>query len=142
MILSSARAIKHLLRSPRPPPPPTESQPSQVRPKKTYGLPSTHSTALTFYATYLVPLLPSLSSHLPLPIWSAQLGVIGYWVGGVWSRVELGYHTPLQVLGGVMLGAVLAVVWRGLWVGWPGFEGLLQGVIDWVWVRTFDRILA
>lgn len=125
-ICNTAKALKKLIRGPRPPPPP-DSSASPVRPKKTYGMPSTHSTALTFYAAYM---LPSLSS-LPLPYLSG-LGIVGYWAAGLWSRKELGYHTWEQIVAGALTGGVLTFIWRGIWNNWD-VEGKLQPLIDHVW---------
>ncbi|KIR62592.1 hypothetical protein I314_03538 [Cryptococcus bacillisporus CA1873] len=122
----TAKALKKLIRGPRPPPPP-DSSASPVRPKKTYGMPSTHSTALTFYAAYM---LPSLSS-LPLPYLSG-LGIVGYWASGLWSRKELGYHTWEQIGAGALTGVLMSLIWRGIWNNWD-VEGTLQPLIDHVW---------
>lgn len=90
-------------------------------------MPSTHSTALTFYAAYI---LPSLSS-LPLP-YLLGLGVVGYWAAGLWSRKELGYHTWEQIGAGALTGGILTWIWRGIWNNWD-VEGTLQPLIDHVW---------
>ncbi|WVQ85157.1 hypothetical protein IAT38_007322 [Cryptococcus sp. DSM 104549] len=131
----SAKVLKEFIRHPRPPPPPS-SEPSRRRPKRTYGMPSTHSSALTFYLAYLLPLIPTL----PLsPFWrgAAGVGVMGYWAAGLWSRKALGYHTWEQVLGGAAWGVGLAVGWRGVWERYPGLGEGLQGVIDHVWRTVF-----
>ena len=163
-----AKGIKHLIKESRPIPPPPPSglsRASKVRPKYTYGMPSTHSTALTFYLVYLLPIIPSLyalpsqshlysqsrifprmqdiSNFLPCsPGLISQGFLLGYWVLGLWSRVELGYHTPQQVLGGIVLGCVLALGWRNLWLATPNLERWVQGVIDHIWSRTFGRIFS
>ncbi|ORX34905.1 hypothetical protein BD324DRAFT_633132 [Kockovaella imperatae] len=183
----SAKGIKHFIRSPRPPPPPPTSNTdlkSHVRPKKTYGMPSTHSTALSFYFFYLVPelLLSSqmlaslpftLGIRIPLPAsirpyipsfsavpklrsagtfgsvrpprkeildslttgqrWSSAIGITAYWLGGLWSRIELGYHTYSQVVVGAAFGWLLSTLWRGVWIANPALGPWLQGWIDTVW---------
>ena len=148
-------------------------------------MPSTHSTALSFYFFYLVPALifPSTwmsiipfalplritltdsllelipSSHTVVakfraggsftsaPIASggrrlrlsnaqgylSAVGITLYWIGGVWSRVELGYHTYSQVWGGVAFGWLVSAIWRGLWLYNPALEPWLQGWIDRIW---------
>jgi len=69
------------------------------------------------------------------------LGVTGYWIGGLWSRVELGYHDYKQIAGGVGLGSVLAIIWRAGWeVG--GFGRELQGLVDHIWGITLGRIIS
>lgn len=68
-------------------------------------------------------------------------GITAYWVGGIWSRVELGYHTYPQCYGGIGLGTLLAIAWRVMWEknGWLG-DGL-QRLIDVVWAESVGRLL-
>ncbi|WWC57789.1 uncharacterized protein I303_100324 [Kwoniella dejecticola CBS 10117] len=130
----SAKLLKNLIRNPRPPPPDASSKPSKIRPKRTYGMPSTHSTALTFYFVYLIPLV----RYLPFPLdWIAALGVGGYWVLGLWSRKELGYHTWEQVLGGALYGTLLALGWKAAYIRYPSIGATIQRVVDVVWGRIF-----
>ncbi|WVW81482.1 hypothetical protein I302_103476 [Kwoniella bestiolae CBS 10118] len=130
----SAKVLKNLIRNPRPPPPDPSSTPSKIRPKRTYGMPSTHSTALTFYFIYLIPYV----HLLPTPLdWMAGVGVSTYWVLGLWSRKQLGYHTWEQVVGGAVYGTLLAVFWRGVWGRYPLIGRGIQGVFDAVWSRVF-----
>ncbi|WWD22872.1 hypothetical protein CI109_107367 [Kwoniella shandongensis] len=132
----SAKVLKNLIRSPRPPPPPpTTSKPYTLRPKRTYGMPSTHSTALTFYFSYLLPLIV-VPNGLPYPFFLGPL-VTSYWIGGLWSRKELGYHTWEQIVGGAAYGTLLAGVWRGVWEHWPVIGKGLQGLIDVTWRTVF-----
>ncbi|KAK8844579.1 hypothetical protein IAR55_006426 [Kwoniella newhampshirensis] len=129
----SAKVLKKFIRSPRPPPPPpTSSKPSSIRPKRTYGMPSTHSTALTFYFSYLLPLFP----HLPYPLLVGPL-ITSYWIGGLWSRKELGYHTWEQIGVGAGFGAILAIAWRGVWEQCPIIGSTLQWLIDTTWRTMF-----
>lgn len=158
--------MKGFIRDPRPPP--KESEPSPVRPKKTYGFPSTHSTALSFYLFYLLPILLSTPAgsisnpvFIPNPLsgtgagWMADFqglfysnGFIGflvaYWAGGVWSRVKLGYHTPEQVVGGVVFGMGLAMGWRSVWRSNEWVRDGLGQLIEIVWgqgvVRAFNMV--
>ncbi|WVF66359.1 hypothetical protein IAT40_001099 [Kwoniella sp. CBS 6097] len=139
----SAKVLKELIRSPRPPPPDPSSKPSRVRPKRTYGMPSTHSTALTFYFIYLLPFaLSSASQHsiggtatgLPSPLsLAAGGGLIAYWSAGLWSRKELGYHTWEQIFGGAAYGTLLALGWKAAWGAYPAIGTNLQYLIDTVW---------
>jgi dolichyldiphosphatase len=147
-------------------------------------MPSTHSTALTFYWVYLLPMIPSLTpivirslgsvsrhlasllARLPLlegsarvleqPIQLAALnrgypsfgstllgaGLTGLWAAGLWSRVELGYHTPQQVFAGAALGAVLAPAWALAWVNNPDLGAVVQRSIDMVWEEVVGRVLG
>lgn len=155
-------------------------------------MPSTHSTALTFYWVYLLLMIPSLTpivirsldsvsgplssilALLPLPHSLSQemSGVLGYpaipplgalvggipslsvgrvllgtaltglWAAGLWSRVELGYHTPQQVLGGAALGAVLAPAWALVWATNPAVRDVIQRSIDTAWKEVVGRVLG
>ena len=64
-----------------------------------------------------------------------------YWTGGVWSRVELGYHTWNQCLGGVVLGAGWVKVWYGIWMTSPMVREGLQVFIDTVWAGSIGRLV-
>jgi dolichyldiphosphatase len=68
-------------------------------------MPSTHSTALTFFYAYLAPIYLQ---------WSVPLTVA--WVMGLWSRRELGYHTFAQIAAGAAIGAVAALTWHQIWL--------------------------
>lgn len=103
-------------------------------------MPSTHSSSISFFGTYLslstllLPIHPKLITLLPF--WkyfntgssSARLGEIvtrsiiaGGWIIGAglvcWSRIKLNHHTFKQVLVGALLGSLVAVVWLSLWLG-------------------------
>ena len=121
-------------------------------------MPSTHSTALTFYFAYLVPILLFSSPSTPGGLtgangaggilekmgmaarYTAAVAITAYWAGGIWSRVELGYHTYPQCFGGIALGTVLAVVWRGVWEKNSWMESIGQRLIDTVWRTTMGRL--
>ena len=100
----TAKGIKLLIRQPRPPPAPSTASYSR-RPKKTFGMPSTHSTALTFFWAYLAPLCPT---------WCIPLTIA--WLLGLWSRRELGYHTAAQIAVGTAIGIAAALAWHQIWV--------------------------
>jgi dolichyldiphosphatase len=147
MIDRIAKLVKGFIRDPRPPP--KESSPSPVRPKKTYGFPSTHATALSFYFFYLLPILlstptGSVSNAIRIGGFVVDFEgffysngfiafLVAYWLGGIWSRVKLGYHTPEQVIGGVVFGAGLAMGWRSIWRNNEFIRNGLAGIIDFVW---------
>ncbi|EIW73422.1 hypothetical protein M231_01947 [Tremella mesenterica] len=119
----SAKLVKHFIRDPRPPPASSISSP--VRPKRTYGMPSTHSTVLTFFLAYLLPQSPTFTHP-----YIYGTSIAAYWAAGVWSRTKLGYHTWPQCLGGIFFGAALAWGWNSLWIGQPSLEGNIQTLID------------
>jgi len=114
--------------------------------KKTYGMPSTHSTSIGFYMAYLVLSLPPFNAS-PVAAnkrdtqglfqgFSGGLMALGTVVWGtsiMWSRVRIGYHTLAQVLVGAALGLSGGVMWRMLWddkaIG-SGWERILQHWVD------------
>ncbi|WVN86022.1 uncharacterized protein L203_101180 [Cryptococcus depauperatus CBS 7841] len=139
----AAKVLKKCIKGPRPPPP-SDSAPSPVRPKKTYGMPSTHSTALSFYFFYTLPLLvvsqsaaKDSTSRIPYP-WLVGPAVTVYWMMGLWSRKELGYHTWRQIFVGVVFGGVLAFTWRRIWES-CSVGVYLQPLIDRIWSEVVGR---
>ncbi|KAK0503245.1 hypothetical protein EDD18DRAFT_1137057 [Armillaria luteobubalina] len=111
----SVKLIKRAIRQPRPPPT------TGARKKVTYGMPSTHSATITFFAEYTslacayLPVHPSLPSSwitriLPpiivLP-WAAMI---------VMSRIWLGHHTLPQVVAGCSYGIIFSYTWYLMWV--------------------------
>lgn len=92
--------------------------------KRTYGMPSTHSTSITFFMAYLllsIPLyatstrLPSERTHLIAKNVMMQLAIFAWGSAILWSRVRLGYHTLAQVAVGAGLGLAWGVGWRWAW---------------------------
>ena len=128
-----AKLMKLLLQQPRPV--------GATKFDKTYGMPSTHSCSIAFFAVYLslclllLPLHPRLvslfakfASNNPTTtllderkIQAIRVGLATILVttaGAVcWSRVKLGHHTSAQVLAGIALGGLVALGWLILWVG-------------------------
>jgi len=92
-------------------------------------MPSTHSTALGFYFFYLWPLLPLVTKSVAGK-WTERLALLGITGLGIWSRVELGYHTIPQVVAGAAVGALSALAWSALWTAEPQLEGQIQHIID------------
>jgi len=117
----AAKGLKRLLRQPRPP--------GAAKPY-TYGMPSTHTSAMAFQALYVTFCSLSLSfSPLALFLgtayaesppewlrWTIPGVYVPYAVGVAWSRLVLGHHTVPQVLGGAVWG--VACAW-GAYVLWP-----------------------
>ncbi|KAF9809068.1 hypothetical protein IEO21_07605 [Rhodonia placenta] len=110
----TVKTIKRLVRQPRPV--------ATIRGKRktSYGMPSTHSATITFYAAYItlaclcLPILPSLPSSLATRIvppavvlpWAATIAV---------SRTWLGHHTWPQVAAGCACGLLFSPIWFSLW---------------------------
>ncbi|KAJ6596877.1 hypothetical protein DFH09DRAFT_1132998 [Mycena vulgaris] len=107
----SVKILKRGIRQPRP---------ALRQTKKTYGMPSTHSATIAYYATFVplasiyLPLHPSVPAGamarvlvpaIVLP-WAALIAL---------SRVWLGHHTWPQVAVGCAYGVVFASVWFTMW---------------------------
>ncbi|KZT02493.1 PAP2-domain-containing protein [Laetiporus sulphureus 93-53] len=111
----TVKAIKRLVRQPRP------VKTIRGRRKKSYGMPSTHSATITFFAVYItlsclyLPIHPSLPSRMitrvlpPLIVlpWATTIAV---------SRTWLGHHTWLQVGAGCACGLIFAPIWFNIWI--------------------------
>lgn len=130
----SVKVIKRLVKQPRPPP-------TARKTKKSYGcvvlhpslilgsngadcfrMPSTHSAAISYLATYILlasmflPVHPSFPSNINVSL-LAPCVALPWAVAVVSSRVWLGHHTVPQVIAGASYGVALASVWFGLWSG-------------------------
>jgi len=117
----SVKLIKPILRQARP------VQTTPLRQKETYGMPSTHSTAITYFGTYIplacawLPLHESLpESPLLRPFVALFMILLACTVAG--SRILLGHHTVPQVIVGCIYGFTFACIWFGLWT---------HGLSDW-----------
>jgi len=152
----AAKGIKLLLRQPRPvasklsssslsavpSTAPSDTHPSRkaiarlrTKQKKTYGMPSTHSTTVSFFMVYIV--LALSSSNTPSRVGRYKgwymLGTVIWGCAIIFSRVYLGYHTYPQILVGSGLGLLSAISWMQLWerAVQGEMEGRLQSLIDW-----------
>lgn len=91
---------------------------------KGYGMPSSHTQFVAFFAAYLSLFLllrhdphnhPHASAtHAPTPLWQ-RLGLAVLSIGGAaavaQSRIYLNYHTPKQVYVGCIAGVSCGVAW-------------------------------
>jgi len=115
---ASVKCVKQILQQARP------AQTTHRRQKQTYGMPSTHSATIMFYATYVTLACAWLPLHASLPQSPflrpfVALATIS-WAGVVASsRILLGYHTAPQVIVGCIHGFTFACVWF-----WPWTHGL------------------
>ncbi|KAH9854563.1 hypothetical protein C2E23DRAFT_775100 [Lenzites betulinus] len=91
--------------------------------KKTYGMPSTHSAVITFFAAYItlacmyLPIHPMLPSSPALMRMAIPLVVVPLASMIAASRIWLGHHTWPQVGAGVAYGLLCAPLWFRLWTG-------------------------
>ncbi|CAO3654141.1 unnamed protein product [Cunninghamella echinulata] len=91
-----AKALKRYLKQPRP------------YGQKGYGMPSTHSQVIMYFATYTFNV-----GYQTMP-WIVTL--IGFFaLAVVWSRVQLKHHTLAQVAVGSFIGIMVAMVWCQAW---------------------------
>lgn len=71
------------------------------------GFPSGHTALATVLSLTLLPYLPKRLRWLPVA-----------WVGLVaWSRVYLGVHAPLDILGGIVIGMIVVIIADA--IPWP-----------------------
>ncbi|KAJ1999701.1 hypothetical protein GGI02_001419 [Coemansia sp. RSA 2322] len=103
-----AKILKRLIRQERPV--------HERQLKKSYGMPSTHSTAVIFLSTFATFIIlyyaPSSLSPMLVALTIAASNMLG--VSAALSRVTNGHHTLAQVAAGSCLGVVCASVWWAL----------------------------
>lgn len=118
---ASVKGVKQILQQARP------AQPTHRRQKQTYGMPSTHSSAIMFYGTYITLACTRLPLHASLPQSPffcpfVALVTIAWACVVASSRILLGYHTAPQVVVGCIYGFTFACIWFWLWT--HGFSDL------------------
>ncbi|KAF8212253.1 phosphatidic acid phosphatase type 2/haloperoxidase [Mycena galopus ATCC 62051] len=106
----SVKVLKRGIRQPRP----------VLGKKKTYGMPSTHSASIAYFATFVplaclyLPLHPSVpggeTARVVAPVLVLPLAALI-----AWSRIFLGHHTVAQVTAGVAYGVAWAYMCFALW---------------------------
>jgi len=110
----TVKAVKRIFRQPRP----VHLNPTHQ--KITYGMPSTHSATITYYATYVPLACLYLPIHASLPQ-STLTRVVPPLIVVPWaslisiSRIWLGHHTWPQVTVGCSYGLAFACVWFIAW---------------------------
>lgn len=156
--MPAAKLSKNIIRQDRPnvtveDDPKDPSRRPKKKVKKTYGMPSTHSTSIGFYMAYIILSLPPFSSPSTTISGMRRALTVSGPTGGLmalmtlvwgslimWSRVRIGYHTLAQVLVGAAIGLSGGLAWRWMWdnkvVGLGSWEGVLQGWID----RAFGMV--
>jgi membrane-associated phospholipid phosphatase len=82
-------------------------------------MPSSHSTAISFFVVYLQCVATPyilIASEMEL-VTAGLMLLLFHWfaLGVMWSRVRLGHHTQSQVLAGMTLGGVCALLSFTMW---------------------------
>ncbi|KAF9482791.1 PAP2-domain-containing protein [Pholiota conissans] len=113
----AVKVVKRVVRQPRPP-----VNITGRKMKVSYGMPSTHSAAISYFATYILlasRYLPLHTSLQPAHAWRVftPLICLPWATSVVMSRIWLGHHTWPQVFAGASFGVGLASIWYSLWVG-------------------------
>jgi len=111
----AVKIVKKLVRQERP----VMQRPGKKR-KKTYGMPSTHSAAMSYYAAYILLASFYLPIHHTLPqSWITRtippLIVLPWATMVALSRIRLGHHTWAQVFAGSTFGLAFTVFWFSMW---------------------------
>lgn len=117
-----------------------EARPARI-PGRGYGMPSSHAQFVAFWsvsvALFLLVRHRANGRSLGLPARAgAALGGFGVAGAVAASRVYLSYHTPRQVLAGLVAGTVCAFAWYGLTAAVRS-SGLLERLL----VSPFGRLL-
>jgi len=113
----SVKVVKGIIRQPRPIP---KIHIPGRKTKASYGMPSTHSATVGYYATSIflgclyLPIHPTLPSGLSVRI-LPPLIAFPCAVTIVLSRLWLGHHTMPQVVVGISYGVAFTSVWFALW---------------------------
>ncbi|KAI9266744.1 PAP2 superfamily-domain-containing protein [Phascolomyces articulosus] len=100
----TAKGLKLIIRQPRP----SFTMDPSISKKDSYGMPSSHSQVMAFFAYYT---FRSVFRDTPLAIF---LYIFTFLV--LWSRVRMGHHTLAQVSVGTCIGALMAHAWYNLWL--------------------------
>lgn len=118
----TAKILKRFIRQPRP----------ELSKKKTYGMPSTHSSSISFFGVYLSLCISQLKPHprflpnllsrrddtedlSPFVRFVLTTAVLYGAASVMWSRVRLTHHTPAQVVAGAAVGSSMAIACFILW---------------------------
>ncbi|KAI0033159.1 phosphatidic acid phosphatase type 2/haloperoxidase [Vararia minispora EC-137] len=111
----TVKVLKRLIRQDRPDPI------LRKKKKKSYGMPSTHSASMAFFATYIPLACAYLPIHSSLPdaayiIVLPPFLIIPCAMLVTISRTWLGHHTWPQVLVGCSYGVAFALLWYNAWI--------------------------
>ena len=103
------KAIKETVREARP----------QGAPADDFGMPSSHSQFMWYFAAYHVLFVHSRAAHHNrLEVLGSCMLAVMCAVAVAYSRVYLLYHTIEQVVVGGVLGVTCAVLWRAVTIKW------------------------
>ncbi|KAI0784989.1 hypothetical protein C8Q75DRAFT_723444, partial [Abortiporus biennis] len=128
----TVKLLKRCFRQPRP----LHTTPG--RQKKSYGMPSTHSAVIAYYAAYTMLACIYLPIHSSLPD-STLTRVIPPLIIVPWSaviamsRIWLGHHTWPQVSVGCLYGIIFTPFWFMLWTsyGWNEYGQATEKYFVW-----------
>jgi dolichyldiphosphatase len=98
-------------------------------------MPSTHSAAIAFYATYITFAcfaLPKHHSLLSIPLLRLAPLITTPWAATIIaSRVWLGHHTWEQVAAGCAYGFCWSIIWFNLWTnGFDKIGSMIEQVVE------------
>ncbi|KAG0328590.1 hypothetical protein BG000_000421 [Podila horticola] len=100
-----------------------------------YGMPSSHSQFMAYFATYMVILMYRSGSDSNILMAHAVSAIVVVWaILVVYSRVHLYYHTWQQVVAGTVCGCVFAVGYYYV-VKALRSKGLMDWIVDHPWAR-------
>lgn len=109
----SVKVIKKFVKQPRP---------IGTTKLKSYGMPSTHSAVVFFYAGTVIltsttlPIHSSLPAHPYVRVWPPVVAGTSALLVAL-SRVWRGHHDFLQIAAGSLYGGVCSVIAYKLWIG-------------------------
>lgn len=151
MKIKLARTLKYIIRQPRPISPIGSNNDGNIKLKKLikkarcpYGMPSSHSSVVIYFATFIsLQLFSSSAPYFTKLLLCAIISITALSV--VWSRVKLGHHTKSQVVAGVILGFSFGLLWNIWW--WKEWNSKLiklklDGKLGWDEMISLHSFLA
>ncbi|KAF9185819.1 hypothetical protein BGZ49_004241 [Haplosporangium sp. Z 27] len=101
-----------------------------------YGMPSSHSQFMAYFATYTVILMCRRGIEPGSIIPQAVCAAVTIWSSlVVYSRVHLYYHTWQQVLAGTICGIIFALIYYHIVNSVLRPLGLLEWIVDHPWAK-------
>ncbi|KAI5806636.1 phosphatidic acid phosphatase type 2/haloperoxidase [Peziza echinospora] len=118
-----------------------ENRPTQMH-GKGYGMPSSHSQFVAFFSVYITLWVFFRNRHLS-PTKSLAISSISLLSAAAIcaSRIYLSYHTPKQVLAGIVAGVVIAVAWFCVTSFLRHHPDKYWGRSMWEWIMYFGSFV-